>query len=136
MSRLLFTCLLFGSAAQAQVYECPKFYPWQDTVLAEVPYKHNGKGVVAKRELVSASVMQDEFNKPWGELYGSGEKKVRGGVDIDFPRDITWFVCWYGDGRQVAWWEELKLDQSKVQGCTMQIRDDHRNPKDIKLVCK
>jgi hypothetical protein len=136
MKRLLFSCLLLGSTAQAQVFECPKFYPWQDTVLPEVPYKHNGKGVVAKRELTSASVMQDEFNKPWGELYGSGEKKVKGGVDIDFPADVTWFVCWYGDGRSIAWWEELKLNRAAVRGCTMQIRDDHRNPKDIKLVCK
>jgi hypothetical protein len=123
-------------AAHAQVYECPKFYPSQDTVLAEVPYQHEGQGVVARRVLTSASVTRDDFNKPSGELYGSGEKKVKGGVDIDFPANVTWFVCWYGEGRTVAWWEKLKPDQGKVQGCTMQIRDDHRNPKDIKLVCK
>jgi hypothetical protein len=136
MKRLLFACALFSSAAQAQVYECPKFYPWQDTVLAEVPYQHNGKGIVAKRSLASASVMQDDFNKPWAELRGGGEKKVTGGVDIDFPADVTWFVCWYGNDRSIAWWEKLKLDRDKVRGCTMQLRDDHHNPKDIKLICK
>jgi len=136
MRKLLTACLILSAHVQAQMYECPKFYPWQDTVLAEVPYQHHGGGVVARRVLTSASVMQDGFNMPFGELYGSGEKKVKGGVDIDFPADVTWFVCWYGDRRQVAWWEELKLNQSKVQRCTMQIRDDHRNPKDIKLICK
>ena len=27
-------------------------------------------------------------------------------------------------------------NRDKVRGCTMQLRDDHRNPKEIKLVCK
>jgi hypothetical protein len=76
--------------------------------------------------LSNAGVMCDDFNKPSGELYGSGEKKGKDGVDIGFPAGVTWFVCRYGDGRSVAWWEELKLDQVKVKGCTMQIREDHR----------
>jgi hypothetical protein len=132
---LIAACLIFSTHVHAQVHECPKFYPWQDTVLAEVPYQHHGKGLVKKRQLSGASVMIDEFNKP-GELHGGERKQVKGGVDIDYPANITWFVCYYGEGSDISWWEELKLNHSKVQGCTVQIRDDHRNPKDIKLVCK
>jgi hypothetical protein len=135
MRRLLFACLLLAPAAQAQVYECPKFYPAQDTVLAEVPYGHTGKGVVAKRALAGAAVMIDGFNMP-GELHGGERRKVEGGVDVAYPASITWFVCYYGQGSAVAWWEQIKLDKHKARECVMQSRAGGRDPMDIKLVCK
>lgn len=138
MRYLLFACLVLASTAKAQEIECPKFYPWQDTVLAEVPYKHNGKGVVAKEELSGASAMGGDFNsKPPTEFIGGPSKKVKGGTDIQMPLDTRWFVCWYGRGRTVAWWEELKHDPDKVEECTMKIRNKvGREPMAIKFACK
>src|SRR5438067_6761356 len=112
MKRLLIVCLLFAPAAKAQEISCPKFYPWQDTVLPEVPYRHNGKGVLNKQELSGAYWMAGEFNDTFGEMVGEAVK-VKGGVDIAVPTFAKWFVCWYGGGRAVAWWEELKPDTTK-----------------------
>lgn len=130
----LLACLVLVSAAQAQEIECPKFYPWQDTALTEVPYGHAGKGVVKKRELSGAAVMVDDFNMP-GDLHGGDQRKVPGGVDIQFPADATYFVCYYGD-RTIAWWEKLKHDPKKVKGCTLKMRDKvGRDPMNIRFVC-
>jgi hypothetical protein len=135
MKKLLLACLILAPAAQAQVFECPKFYPWQDTVMAEVPYKHNGKGVVRKQELFGANWMGGDFNDTFGEMQGPPTKKVKGGVDIVVPTFARWLVCDYGGG--ISWWEELKLDKNKAQSCVMQVRDKvGRDPMDIKLVCK
>jgi hypothetical protein len=136
MRILLLACLILASTANAQEIECPKFYPWEDTVLAEVPYKHTGKGVVAREELSSASAMWGDFNNP-AEFHGGPENKVKGGTDIVMPPNSAWFVCWYGRGRTIGWWEQLKHDPDKVKGCTMKIRNKvGRDPMDIKFVCK
>lgn len=136
MKRFLFFYLVFTSGAQAQEIPCPKFYPWDDTVLAEVPYQHNGKGVVAKQELSGANWMGGDFNDTFGEMAG-GVEKVNGGVDISVPKFAKWLVCWYGSGRAVAWWEALKLDNSPAKSCKIQIRNKvGRDPMDARLVCK
>lgn len=136
MRKLLFACVLVGSSAHAQEISCPKFYPSEDTVLGEVPYQHTGKGVLRKQELSSASWMGGSFNDTAGEMIG-GSDKVRGGVDIAVPAFAKWFVCWYGGGRAIAWWEELKPDTMKARNCKIQIRNKiSRDPMDIKLVCK
>jgi hypothetical protein len=136
MRILLIACLILAPAAQAQVIVCPKFYPWQDTVIPEIPHGHNGKGVLAKQELSGATWMGGAFNDSFGETAG-GVDKVKGGVDIVVPTFAKWFVCWYGGGRTVAWWEELQLDTSKAKDCKIQIRNKlGRDPMDIKLVCK
>jgi hypothetical protein len=135
MNKLLFLCLLFTGAAQAQEIVCPKFYPWEDTVLAEVPYQHTGKGVIKKQELSGANWMGGDFNDTFGEMAG-GTDKVKGGVDIAVPTSAKWFVCWYGGGRAVAWWEELRLDRSEAKNCKIEIRDKvGRDPMDARLVC-
>lgn len=138
MKKLLFACLILTSTAQAQEVACPKFYPWEDTVLAEVPYRHEGKGVVAKEELSGASAMGSPYNfKPPIEFIGGPAKNVKGGADIEMPLDTRWFVCYYGKGTTIAWWEELKHDPNKVKNCTMKIRDKMgRDPMDIKFICK
>jgi hypothetical protein len=135
MRRLILVCLILTPAIKAQEFECPKFYPSQDTVLTEVPYKHNGKGVVAKAELHGATWMGGDFNDRFGVMQGPPEKKVKGGVDVDVPTFARWLVCDYGGG--VRWWEELKLDNKKVKECTMQVRNKvDGNPMDVKLACK
>jgi hypothetical protein len=135
---LLFACLALSSSAQAQEIACPKFYPWEDTVIAAVPYQHNGQGVVEKQELSGASAMGSSYNvKPPIEFRGGPETKVKGGTDIVMPTDTKWFVCWYGLGRSAAWWEELKHDPGKVKACVMKIREKAgRDPMDIKFVCR
>jgi len=80
--------------------------------------------------------MAGKFNDTFGEMPGVSIK-VKGGVDVAVPSFAKWFVCWYGGGRAVAWWEELKPDTLKGKGCTIQIRHKvSHNPMDIKLVCK
>jgi hypothetical protein len=134
MKNLLLVGLLASSTAQAQVAECPKFYPWQDTVLAEVPYQHKGKGVVAKQRLAGAGAFWGDFNDT-AEIHGGPEKRVKGGTDTEMPANTRWLVCWYGPGRSISWWEELKAD-GKASRCTLQVRDGGRDPMDIKMVCK
>lgn len=136
MRRLLFVCLLLGPAAQAQEISCPKFYPAEDTGLADVPYQHSGKGVLKKQALSGASWMAGDFNDSFGEMAGRDDK-VKGGVDIAVPTSAKWFVCWYGGGRSVAWWEEMKPGFTKAGNCKIQIRNGTgRDPMDIKLVCR
>lgn len=136
MKRLVFICLLFSAAARAQEISCPKFYPSEDVVLGEVPYRHNGKGVMKKQELSGAAWMAGDFNDTFGEMAG-GSEKVKGGVNIAVPSFAKWFVCWYGGGRAVAWWEELKPDVAKAGNCNIQVRNKTgRDPMEIKLVCK
>lgn len=136
MRKLLLVCLLFSPVTQAQDISCPKFYPSEDTVLAELPYQHNGKGVLKKQELSGAGWMAGDFDDTLGEMDG-GSEKVKGGVDIAVSTTAKWFVCWYGGGRAVAWWEELKPGANKAGNCKIQIRNKvGRDPMDIKLVCK
>jgi hypothetical protein len=138
MKKFQYAWLILASTAQAQEIECPKFYPWEDTVLAEVPYRHNGKGVVARAELTGASAMGSPYNfKPPIEFQGGPVNKVRGGTEIEMPLDTKWFVCYYGKGTAIAWWEELKHDPNKVKNCTMKIQNKvGRDPMDIRFVCK
>lgn len=136
MKRLFFVCVVFSTAAQAQEISCPKFYPFEDTALAEVPYQHSGKGILKKQELSGANWMGGDFNDTFGEMAGKRDK-VKGGVDVPVPGFAKWFVCWYGGGQAVAWWEALKPDAHKSGNCKIQIRDKiGRDPMDIKLVCK
>jgi hypothetical protein len=132
MKRMAVVMALVVQPALAQVFECPKFYPFQDTVLPEVPYGHNGKGVVARGELTGARWMGGEFNDTFGVMQGPPPKKVQGGENSAVPTFARWLVCDYSSGTQ--WWEELKL--AKVKQCTLQVRNRKgRNPMDIKLVC-
>jgi hypothetical protein len=132
MRALLFACLV-APAAHAQVIECPKFYPWQDTPIAEVPHQHKGKGFVAKTKLTGAGMYAGDINGQ-GELHGE-EQKVKGGWDVRHgfaAVDQKWLVCSYGSG-QVTWWEQL---DAKVTSCMLQTREGGRDPMDIKATCK
>jgi hypothetical protein len=136
MRRVLLVCLLLGPAAQAQEIACPKFYPYEDTVISDVPSQHSGKGVLKKQELSGASWMAGDFNDSFGEMVGQGDK-VKGGVNVTVPTFAKWFVCWYGGGRSVAWWEELKPGTTTAGNCRIQIRKRiGRDPMDIRLVCR
>jgi len=130
MKRLLFVCLLAGAAAQAQEITCPKFYPSEDTI------QQDGQGVLKKQALSGASWMGGDFNDTFGEMAG-GSKKVKGGTDTAVPTFAKWFVCWYGGGRAVAWWQALRPDIVKAGSCKIQLRDKNgRDPMEAKLVCK
>jgi hypothetical protein len=124
--------LILAPAAAAQVIECPKFYPWQDTELAEVPYQHKGKGFVAKTKLTGAGMYIGELNGQ-GELMGAGTK-VRGGWDIEygFGPEPKWLVCSYGSNGDIRWWEQI---DSKMTRCTLKMREGGRDPMDAKLTC-
>lgn len=136
MKILSLAYLLFASAAQAQEISCPKYYPSEDTVLSEVPYQHLGKGVIKKQELSGANWMGGDFNDTFGEMAG-GVEKVQGGLTIAVPTAAKWFVCWYGGGRAIAWWEEIKLEKIGAKNCEIQIRNKvGRDPMDAKLICK
>lgn len=132
MRALLFACLI-APVAHAQTIECPKFYPWQDTPLTEVPYQHKGKGVVAKAALSGAGMYTGELGGR-GELQGDG-KKVKGGWDTEFGfgTEPRWLVCRYGKSGDIAWWEQI---DSKATRCTLRQRDASRDPMDVKLTCK
>lgn len=132
MRALLFACLL-APAVHAQVIECPKFYPWQDTPLAEVPYQHKGKGIVAKAKLSGAAMYTGEMGGQ-GELQGDG-RKVKDGWDVDygFGPEPKWLVCTYGKSGDVTWWEQI---DSKVTRCSLKVREGGRDPMNVKLACK
>ncbi|NNG25128.1 hypothetical protein [Telluria aromaticivorans] len=59
---ILFFCLPWLRTRTDKPVECPKFYPSEDTVLAEVPYRHQGIGMVPKAWLQGASAYLGEFN--------------------------------------------------------------------------
>lgn len=129
--KMLLLALLAAPAVHAQVTECPKFYPWEDTLLTEVPYQHTGKGLVAKSKLSGASVYAGEWNCK-AELIGDSAK-VAGGTDIRFgfqPGDEKWLVCTYGSAGEIQWWE--RLDRGATR-CTLQIRG--RGPVTARLLC-
>lgn len=133
MNKLILTSLLLASTAHAQGIECPKFYPWQDTPLSEVPHEHKGKGIVAKAKLTGASMYAGEMGGQ-GELHGD-RKKVRGGWDVQYgfaPRDARWLVCSYGGG-DITWWEQLS---TKATRCKLEVRETGGDPMSAKLACK
>ena len=131
MKALMLTFLIVP-AVHAQVIECPKVYPGQDTPLAEVPYRHTGKGVVTRAQLSGASMYVGDWNGR-GELVGDSSK-VRGGRDTRYgfePGDVKWLVCTYGRGGEVQWWEQIAPG---VTNCTLQLRG--RSPMSAWLQCE
>lgn len=131
MKLLVFGCLLLASTTRAQTVECPKYYPWEDTAIAEIPYRHNGKGLVKRHRITGASAFIGEMNGA-GELQGR-RTDLRGGYDVELPLNIRWFVCEYGDNTR--WWEELKLGPH-VKRCAIHVRENRKDPMDAKLVCQ
>lgn len=132
MKPALLLLLALAPAARAQVIECPKFYPWEDTPLAEVPHQHKGKGFVAKSALRGAGMYGGEL-RGQGELQGDAQK-VRGGWDVRHgfaPGDQKWLVCTYGGG-DVTWWEQI---DPKVTSCIVKTRGSGRDPLDVKATC-
>jgi hypothetical protein len=131
--RALLLWAALAPAAHAQVVECPKFYPWQDTPLAEVPYQHRGQGFVAKSVLRGAVMYTGEIN---GKAALVGEPhKVKGGQDVRHgfePGERKWLVCSYGDG-SVTWWEQM---DPKATSCVVQMRDGGRDPMNVKATCR
>ena len=126
--------VLLAPTVHAQVVECPKFYPWQDTPLAEVPYRHAGKGVVARAQLSGASMYVGDWNGR-GELVGDG-KKVRGGRDTRYgfePGDVKWLVCTYGRDGSVTWWEQM---DPKATSCVVRLREGGRDPMEANATCR
>jgi hypothetical protein len=133
MKTLPLLLLVLAPAALAQVIECPKFYPWQDTQLAEVPHQHKGAGFVSKATLSGAGMYTGELNGK-GELMGDG-KKVKGGWNVQHgfaPGEAKWLVCTYGKG-DVTWWERI---DPRVTACTLEVREAGREPASVKATCK
>jgi hypothetical protein len=132
MRLALFACLIVASTAQAQVIECPKFYPSQDTVLPEVPYQHKGKGLVRKAKLSGAAMSEGEFNGDAMSIMHGLRTETKGSWEEEFPKfhGRKWLVCYYEPGN-ISWWEELgsepvacklKVTKQKSVGASMDAR--------------
>lgn len=133
MKRLLLAFALIAPGASADEISCPKFYPWQDTVLPEVPYQHQGKGLVRKQELSGVNWMGGELGDTSGEMVG-GVTQVKGGRELAVPSFARWMVCSYGGG--VTWWEALKHETVKGNRCVIQVRDKvGSDPMDVRMTC-
>jgi hypothetical protein len=133
MKSLLLASILLASSAGAQVIECPKFYPWQDTPMTEVPFRHTGKGFVAKAKLSGAGMFTGEANGQ-EELIGD-RTKVKNGWDVQHGfagGEAKWLVCSYGSG-EITWWEQIG---SRVTSCKIEARKAGRDPMSVKATCK
>lgn len=131
----LFACLILTSAAQAQVVDCPKFYPSQDTVLSEVPYQHNGKGLVHKGRLSGAAMSEGEFNGDAMSIMHGLRTETKGGWEEDFPkfRGGKWLICYYEPGN-ISWWEQLG-DQPRA--CRLKVsKKNSEGVMEATLTCK
>lgn len=141
MTRLLLLALCFPLAALAEVVECPKFYPWEDTRLAEVPFGHSGMGNVVKSPLAGASMWEREPLSKGAELVGE-TKKFKGGSDTKYelgPGEEKWLACFYGRDGAVQWWEKLgrTLTSCVVEVRTVAARKDYPNdPASVRVVCR
>jgi hypothetical protein len=134
MRRLLTAFLALSSTASAQTIECPKFYPWQDTPIAEVPHQHKGKGFVARAKLNGAGLFTGEMNGQ-GEMIGD-RRKVKGGINVHYgfaPPETKWFVCSYGSAGDITWWEQL---DRKATSCNLEIRESGRDPMSARIRCE
>ena len=135
MKAVILACLIVAPVTHAQVIECPKFYPWQDTVLAEVPHGHQGKGLVRKGQLIDAVLNEGEFNqRSFGELQG-GRKNLKNGWEVDYPSfpGQKWFICFYEPGN-VTWWEKL---DTKPLSCKLKVvKKNSAGMMDAVLSCK
>jgi hypothetical protein len=133
MKTVLVVFLLVSGAARAEVVECPKFYPWQDTPLTEIPFQHKGKGIVAKARLSGAGMYVGDFNGE-GELQGV-RKSFQGGYEVEFGGGARrkWLVCSYGTSGDIRWWEQL---DNKSVTCKLAVREKGADPISAKMVCK
>ena len=134
MRRALLLCAALARDVHAQVIECPKFYPSTDTALADVPYQHKGRGFVAKSPLRNALMYAGEIN---GKQALVGEPhKVKGGRDLHHgfePGESKWLVCFYGEDRTIAWWEQI---DPRVTSCVVQVREGRNTPMTVRATCK
>jgi hypothetical protein len=134
MKTFILICLMPGAIAHAQTVECPKFYPSKDTVLADAPSQHKGKGVVAQQPLTGAGLNVGEFNGG-GDIQGR-RQDIKGGYEVHFGSwsGPKWLVCTYGSGNAVSWWEELN---SKETDCKLTVLKKKSNGQiDAALACK
>jgi hypothetical protein len=143
MRILLYAALVLSSTVNAQVIECPKFFPSKDLALSEVPSGHKGSARLQPARLSHAYMYV-------GELYGEqtmvppGGRKVKGGRDAEYnfaPQDPNWLICTYGgsawgDG-DIEWWEKL---DPKINHCVLTVREIKEQPYPIRwtaaAVCK
>ena len=131
MKGLLFAALVLTSTANAEVIECPKILPTEDTTLSEVPFGHNGSMRVQRSHLSFAYMY---VGKIYGEQYmvGADVKNSKGGMDIEYgfrPENTKWLVCRYGGDEwshstngvvgTIEWWERL---DPKITACVLKVR--------------
>lgn len=131
----LLASLVVASSAQAQVIECPKVYPSQDTVLSEVPYQHKGKGLVHKAKLSGAAMSEGEFNGDAMSIMHGLSKETKGGWEEEFPkfRAPKWLICYYEPGN-ISWWEEVG---SEPVACKLKVTTRNaEGTMDAVLTCK
>ena len=107
MKNILLISLGLVSVASAQTLECPK----------------EQQGV----KLTGYSVFYDKQT----ELQ-VGLRKTKGGYEVDMPNKFDYFVCEYG---QIKNWQEVRLSPN-TSSCIVKVREDKKQVKGIKLVCK
>jgi hypothetical protein len=131
----LLASLILASSAHAQVIECPKFYPSQDTLLPEVPYQHKGKGLVRKAQLSGAAMSEGEFNGEAMNIMHGLRKENKDSWEEDLPkfRGAKWLICYYEPGN-ISWWEQLG-DQPLA--CRLKVsKKNSEGVMDAALTCK
>ena len=134
MKSYLLASVICVSAAQAQVVECPKFYPQADTVFSEVPPHHTGTGMVMRQPLSGALLNVGEFNGG-GDIEGL-RKDAKNGYEVKFGiwDGRKWLVCFYGPNNSVRWWEPL--NEGEVE-CTLKVvKKNAQGAMDAVLTCK
>lgn len=125
MNKLLLVSLVLSSTAHAQVIECPKLFPSNETAFSEVSLGKTGAARVQRGHLSHAYMY-------FGELYGEQfftppvSKKVKGVWDAKYtfsPEYKNWLVCTYGGdawgGGTVERWERL---DPKITSCLLKVR--------------
>ena len=131
MRTLFFACcLLIGTSAKAQIFECPDSYPSADATL-NIPAGLQGQARLQPSHLSMAYMYAGEL---YGEqfLVGPDVAHSNGQMDIQQgfrPEDKKWLVCVYGGNewsgsRQVIngpvqLWQKL---DSKITSCVLKVR--------------
>lgn len=127
MTRALLAALVFSSVAQAEVIECPQYYPAAATTLPSSASDSKGTVQLRRSHLSFARIYT-------GELYGEqmftppASNKVKGGWDATYDVDAqggNWLICRYGGAEWgtgvVDRWEKLKVTSKE---CVLQVRQN------------
>lgn len=126
MNKFLLATLLLSSAVRAEVIECPKLFPSEETALPEAGLGKTGAARIQRGHLSHAYI---HFGEMYAEPFFTPppSKKVKGGWDAKYsfaPEYKNWLVCRYGGdvwgGGTVERWQSL---DPKLSSCLLKVRE-------------